>query len=532
MAELQAFPLESFFDGFDEHGNPIFDRAITSLAFRKFWKRYFSNGVFFAPATNFQVMAAGSMNVDIAFGEAHVEGLTVFPDEAEQTQLALSPALTTGDRYDLIVLRADFSVGREAYVAIVEGKHDVADLTRNDIAWELALARVLVRQNATHINQQDITDLRLDTDFCGVVTEPITRTNTQEFFVQMQASLAEHEQWWDDFKEDIGDDLAELIKYASIDGNTNSIKVKRDVKANLPTLQEGELGYATDDKRLYIGSASGNAQVPKVDDPITIKGAVEGMSAYVGGGAREIEVKRKSSTVYSQAEDRANQWVRVARLQAPPADEPVSITFSVQANVRHDGVASNAQSFGGIITCKFTPNQTPKLYLIAGNYHQGLFILSYTNTDCDLWMLLRDNWESHTFSVINESDRRNSVNKWIMDTSRTSISEAQMSGLQHVRGQYIDDQPINFDLVPADWTANPNGDGSFVAKKFIAHMPQNAMGNVGLRGGTTKPTREAFRKAKIMVQPDNAANEVFLTADGDKPTITFPMEIRAKGVTP
>lgn len=37
----------------------------------------------------------------------------------------------------------------------------------------------------------------------------------------------------------------------------NQIKIKRGLKANIPRLNEGELGYATNTKELYVGNASG-----------------------------------------------------------------------------------------------------------------------------------------------------------------------------------------------------------------------------------------------------------------------------------
>ena len=260
-------------------------------------------------------------------------------------------------------------------------------------------------------------------------------------------------------------------------------------------------------------------------------GAMTGTSTQFDGTENvSTALLRKSVAVYSHEADRANQWVRVARLQAPPVDEPVSITFSVQANVRYDGVASKAQSFGGIIICKFNPNQTPKLYLIAGNYHPGLFALSYTATDCDLWMLLRDNWESHTFAVINESSRINAVNEWVMDTTRTSISDMQMSGLQNVRGQYIDDQPIRIDVNPSDWVLD--GQGVWIANMRVDYMPVNALGTVTLYNSGTKAQREEFRKCKVLTYNQNPADYVVFAADGNKPSIMLPFEVRAKGVTP
>jgi hypothetical protein len=46
----------------------------------------------------------------------------------------------------------------------------------------------------------------------------------------------------------------------------NKIQVRRGVKAILPTLEAGELGYTTDTKELFIGNSSGgNTQIPSID---------------------------------------------------------------------------------------------------------------------------------------------------------------------------------------------------------------------------------------------------------------------------
>ena len=216
MADLQGFPFESIFTGEDAMGNPIFDRAIDSVTYRAFWKKYFSNGVFFEPATNFQVSSIGGLDVEVLYGEAHVEGLTVLPGDNVAVQLTLDNALTTGDRTDIIALKVDFSAERTVSVVKLTGASAVSDLQRDESAWELGLAKILVRRDATHINQADITDLRLSTDWCGIVTEPFTRTNTNEFFVQMMQSIENHEAEWKTFYDGISEDISVLLEYATI----------------------------------------------------------------------------------------------------------------------------------------------------------------------------------------------------------------------------------------------------------------------------------------------------------------------------
>jgi hypothetical protein len=42
---------------------------------------------------------------------------------------------------------------------------------------------------------------------------------------------------------------------------SKTIQIKRGLKAGLPTLAPGELGYTTNTKELYIGTDSGNELV-------------------------------------------------------------------------------------------------------------------------------------------------------------------------------------------------------------------------------------------------------------------------------
>lgn len=187
---LTAFPLESNFTGFDEYENPLFDRAVDSQFYRSFWQKYFTNGIFYDPADNFMVRAAGDMRLVVRLGECHIQGLTAAPTDTAELVLNVAPAEAQRDRIDRIVLRADFADERMVVVAIRQNWQVSDTLTRNTNIWELAIADVLVRAGSYSVQQADITDLRLNTDLCGVVTEPIRRTNTAVYFEQIRAEMA------------------------------------------------------------------------------------------------------------------------------------------------------------------------------------------------------------------------------------------------------------------------------------------------------------------------------------------------------
>lgn len=44
-----------------------------------------------------------------------------------------------------------------------------------------------------------------------------------------------------------------------------AIKLKRGLEATIPTLQEGEPGFTTDSKKLFVGSDTGNIEIVTVE---------------------------------------------------------------------------------------------------------------------------------------------------------------------------------------------------------------------------------------------------------------------------
>jgi hypothetical protein len=63
------------------------------------------------------------------------------------------------------------------------------ELTRNDSIYELGLADLYITKNTTSISADRITDTRLDTQRCGVVSS-ISEFDTSAFYDQIEADLA------------------------------------------------------------------------------------------------------------------------------------------------------------------------------------------------------------------------------------------------------------------------------------------------------------------------------------------------------
>lgn len=192
---MKAFPFQSNFVNMDEHGNPIYDRAVDADFFRWMWRLFFTNGVFANPSSNFQVLAHSGMAVRVNPGACFIQGATGI--EESNTDLKLDKAEELTNRTDLIVLRVDFTQNRRLSVEV---KKNTTELRRDADIWELQLAKIDVKALTQQIRQSDITDTRLNSDVCGVVTGAVHQVDTTEIFNQYMdywnRKKAENEQAW------------------------------------------------------------------------------------------------------------------------------------------------------------------------------------------------------------------------------------------------------------------------------------------------------------------------------------------------
>ena len=93
--------------------------------------------------------------------------------------LTLAAADSNRARIDRVVLRMSL-IDRSVSLAVLQGEYGVSPsaraLTRDLSAgiWELGVADVSVASGVTEITAENITDLRANTSFCGLVTSPGT----------------------------------------------------------------------------------------------------------------------------------------------------------------------------------------------------------------------------------------------------------------------------------------------------------------------------------------------------------------------
>ncbi len=172
--------MESYF--FDSINH---DRMYDSSHFAKFFGLFAGNGVFADPADSMMPLSDGGMNVRISKGECFINGRAASANGDDIVTLSTGDGLYS--RYDLITARLDFGE-RDIHPTVIEGtavKTPVyPEMQRNDAVYDIALAAVCVRPNVIEIKQADITDLRQDSDYCGIVSGMIEQIDAKNLFAQ------------------------------------------------------------------------------------------------------------------------------------------------------------------------------------------------------------------------------------------------------------------------------------------------------------------------------------------------------------
>lgn len=170
--------------GYDAENMPVFDRAEEASFFAKYFSQFISNGVFPNPSTNMQVLATTGMNVKVDIGVCYINGYMGWIEPAETFEIEESDLQA---RIDRIVARLDFtdrSIKLVVKKGTAQGNPVAPTLQRDYDIYEIGLADIRVNANVIEITQENITDLRLNTELCGIVANQLQHVDTTTIFNQ------------------------------------------------------------------------------------------------------------------------------------------------------------------------------------------------------------------------------------------------------------------------------------------------------------------------------------------------------------
>ena len=168
------------------------DRQYLAEDWDRHLKDLIKNGIF-GGGTNLQVTADGSaMSVVLQPGKAWINGKHY--ENTQELTFQIAAADGTLNRIDRIVICLDY--GARTIIAKVKkgifaSNAAAPDLQRNADKYELCLANISIPAGTSEISQSLITDTRLDTDVCGIVTGAVNQVDTATLYKQIQTDLAE-----------------------------------------------------------------------------------------------------------------------------------------------------------------------------------------------------------------------------------------------------------------------------------------------------------------------------------------------------
>lgn len=209
------------------------DRTYAADFFAEYFASFIGNGVYPNPSTACQVIASGNMTVALSAGQGWINGY--YYHNTDNLILNLDIADGVLKRIDRIVLRYTV-LNREIKAYVKKGTFastPVAPALQRDAdVWELGVADIFIGNGVVSVTQANITDLRLNNTYCGIVHGLVDQVDTTTLFNQYQAWLSEMKidaetdfyEWLETLKNILSGDVAGNLLNL-INGNTADIAV-------------------------------------------------------------------------------------------------------------------------------------------------------------------------------------------------------------------------------------------------------------------------------------------------------------------
>ena len=164
------------------------DRLYNADDVNSFLEGLVGDGIYANVDDMFAVTSGIGMQVKVAAGKASLDHHWFKSDAIETLEIGAAHAVLK--RYDVVAIRLNYST-RSIGFTVIQGtpatSPQVPNIRRDDEFFDLALAYVYVGAGVTAISQSVITDVRLNSAVCGIVTGIIDQLDTSTFMLQLQA---------------------------------------------------------------------------------------------------------------------------------------------------------------------------------------------------------------------------------------------------------------------------------------------------------------------------------------------------------
>lgn len=242
MADLQQ---EYGFFNYDEtvlESTGKYDREYTAEDFAKYFALFIGNGVFANPASQLMVKIAATKqapyNVTVEPGWAFINGYWYHLQQKATLTIPVNTSAQT--KYQRVVVRYDNTI-REIGLTVVEATSETIEPTRNEAVYDLALAQITVKSNASALSASDVKDIRPNSKYCGYVAGAINQIDAGTLYDNLTEQF---NIWFEGIKKQLGGDIAtNLQKQIGSLENLNTT-TKTDLVSSVNEVLQNENGNA------------------------------------------------------------------------------------------------------------------------------------------------------------------------------------------------------------------------------------------------------------------------------------------------
>lgn len=168
-----------------------YDKEYVAEDFARYFRAFISSGIFMKEDTNLQVIANGDMTVTLKAGKMIIDGYRY--DSTGDIIITIDPADGVLGRIDRISATWCKDEG-DIHYTLQKGtpsyKPVAPECRRTEEYKDYVVADIYVAAGVIKIQQQNITDQRLNSDVCGLAI-PFTELNTDAIFTQYQDAVNE-----------------------------------------------------------------------------------------------------------------------------------------------------------------------------------------------------------------------------------------------------------------------------------------------------------------------------------------------------
>lgn len=246
-----------------------YDRVYLAVQFAAYFAAFIGNGIFGHSMQQLEVASQDTPNMStkVLAGEGWINGYWYRNTDAYTLNHTVADGVLS--RIDTVVLRWSNS-DRAMYLHILEGtpsSNPVAPaLVRDSDYYDLGLAHVSIPAGSIRITQAQIQDLRLSSEYCGLVTGLVDQADLTDIFNQFEQYFLEfkqtHEADFDEWSEEQKQAFLTYVSYQKGLYDSYIAKMEKDYDdwtsekktewAQWVTTQETEFtDWVTEEERLY-----------------------------------------------------------------------------------------------------------------------------------------------------------------------------------------------------------------------------------------------------------------------------------------